>query len=92
MSKANSRRAFPGANLAPPADMQYLPGGKAPREVPAGKVLVHNHVTLNMTPDRPIGRDGFRAWYSTAPADKMLEPCDCGWQPKLGIHYRVRQD
>jgi hypothetical protein len=22
--------------------------------------------------------------------DEHLEPCDCGWNPELGTHYRVK--
>jgi hypothetical protein len=68
----------------------YLPAGAVPKQIPAGKVLVHNHVTAGITPDRPIGARGFRAWYATAPAAADLEPCSCGWRPGLGTHYRVR--
>jgi hypothetical protein len=70
--KAKSRRAKPGANWAPVAGMHYLPGGRAPREIPAGKVLVHNHITASMTPTKLIGHDGFRAWYLTAHQIKCL--------------------
>jgi hypothetical protein len=25
-----------------------------------------------------------------SPEDEHLEPCDCGWTPELGTHYRVK--
>jgi hypothetical protein len=51
---------------------------------PEGRCIVHNHVR----PAHPIGMNGFRAW--TQDSDPVrLEPCDCGWAPKLPEHYRV---
>jgi len=37
---------------------------------------------------RPLGSHGFRAWLQAQ--DEHLEPCDCGWTPELGTHYRVK--
>jgi hypothetical protein len=68
----------------------YLPEGAAPSSIPAGKVLVHNHVVAGIKPDRRVGTYGFRAWWADKPAGKDLECCDCGWKPDLGTHYRVR--
>lgn len=60
---------------------QYL--SRIPSEVPAGRVLVHNHVT----PTQRLGSRGFRAWLQK-PDAKRLEVCRCGWAPGLK-HYRV---
>jgi len=55
-----------------------------PRELSAGRVLVHNGV-------RPVarrcGRRGSRFW--TQIESSNLERCDCGWAPELAEHYRV---
>ena len=67
-----------------------------PSEVPAGEVLVHNHVKpptdgevakAAEDGEGPLGIRGFRAW-TQAPSDK-LERCDCVWAPEAGPHYRV---
>jgi hypothetical protein len=52
-----------------------------PETVPAGKVLVHNQGWA--------GTRGFRAWLASATERGRHGPCDCGWAPKLGTHYRV---
>ena len=57
---------------------------RLPDAVPAGKVLVHNHVR----PQGRLGMNGFRAWLSPA-GTARLEVCDCGWAPKLGQHFRT---
>jgi hypothetical protein len=62
----------------------YLAGNIGRVTVPAGKVVVHNHVQ----PARVLGTRGFRAWLS-APDDPDIERCDCEWAPELGEHYRV---
>jgi hypothetical protein len=72
--------------------MRYI--SAKPRQVPAGRIIVHNHVKpdVNSKPDGP----GFRAW--TLPRIELtggsgewvghLEVCKCGW---AGLpHYRVR--
>jgi hypothetical protein len=46
---------------------------------PPGHILAHN---------RPDSR-GFRAWWATPGAEFV--PCDCGWRPDLGKHYRVQR-
>jgi hypothetical protein len=56
---------------------------KIPTEVPAGQVVVHNHVQ----PTRRLGSRGFRAWL--APPNDQLVVCGCAWAPELGEHYRV---
>jgi hypothetical protein len=56
-----------------------------PEAVPAGKVLVHNHVR----PTVRLGFAGFRAWLDDP--DDGYEVCTCGWAPHL-VHYRVRCD
>jgi hypothetical protein len=49
-------------------------------ELPAGHVLVHNHVR----PTRRLGYRGFRAW--TEPRNPRHVPCDCGWALETGEH------
>jgi hypothetical protein len=54
------------------------------RKVPAGRVLVHNHIAH--TKDMPIGLHGFRCW--TQKPESKLVRCKCGW---AGIeHYHVK--
>jgi hypothetical protein len=53
--------------------------------VPDGMVLVHNHVR----PARRQGERGFRFWLQVASG--RLEPCECGWAPEAGGHYRMRR-
>ena len=67
-------------------EQHRLPGElrRIPDTVPAGQVVVHNHVT----PTRHPGSRGFRAWLA-APDPDRLEACDCGWAPELGQHFRI---
>ncbi len=59
--------------------MTYLSG--VPRQVPEGRIVVHNQV--------PLDFHGFRAW--TEPTGKpMRVACRCGWAPHLAEHYRVK--
>ena len=60
---------------------EYL--SRLPAAVPAGKVLVHNHIV----PTRNLGMRGFRVWLSEP--DPELVVCKCSWAPELGVHYRV---
>ena len=63
-------------------DLTYL--STVPRQVPEGRIVVHNHVR----PAKQLGDRGFRAW--TEAADTPLRvPCPCGWAPHLAKHYRV---
>jgi hypothetical protein len=56
-----------------------------PHRIPAGCVLVHNHVQHKV--DTWCGERGFRAW--TQKLSDRLQPCRCGWS---GLpHYRVRR-
>jgi hypothetical protein len=55
---------------------------RIPRRIPAGHVLVHNHIWP------PIWESGFRAWL--VPPDPELIVCDCGWAPRLKQHFRNR--
>jgi hypothetical protein len=64
------------------AGMTYLQ--RLPEAIPEGQFLVHNSVR----PTHPLGSHGFRAWLQAQ--DEHLEPCDCGWTPELGTHYRVK--
>ena len=56
---------------------------RIPGNVPADKIVVHNHVR----PTRQLGMRGFRAWLDE-PSPKY-ETCSCGWAPEIGTHYRV---
>ena len=55
-------------------------------DISAGRIVVHN----NVRPSRRLGKRGFRAWLDEPGPDK--EPCDCGWAPQIGRHYRVRRE
>jgi len=68
------------------SDVEYLLTLPKPGEIPAGRVVVHNHVR----PTRKLGSRGFRAFLAAAD-DPLLESCDCGWAAELGDHYRVRR-
>ena len=65
--------------------IEYLSKIPAKDAIPPGRVVVHNHV---VPPVRRLGTRGFRAW--TEPLREGLMPCECGWAPELGAHYRVR--
>jgi hypothetical protein len=57
-----------------------------PAVVPAGKVLVHNHVA----PTSRNGAHGFRYWLADPnPTEYQVEVCPCKWAPELSEHYRV---
>jgi hypothetical protein len=65
---------------------------KLPSVIPAGMVLVHNHVRPVGFPDIPLGFNGFRAWLqSNSIDDPPLEVCNCGWAPELRQHFRVNR-
>jgi len=68
--------------IAQSKGMTYLQ--RLPEAIPEGQFLVHNSVR----PTHPLGSQGFRAWLQAQ--DEHLEPCDCGWTPELGTHYRVK--
>jgi hypothetical protein len=57
---------------------------KLPKRVPAGRVLIHNHVK----PTRRLGSRGFRAWLA-AEDTPGIEACDCGWCPEFERHFRA---
>lgn len=60
---------------------------RIPRAVPAGMVLVHNHVRPD-GPDHLPNVNGFRAWLATP--EPQYVPCSCGWAADMpGGHYRV---
>ena len=69
-------------DIAQSKGMTYLQ--RLPEAIPEGQFLVHN----SEPPMRPLGSHGFRAWLQAQ--DEHLEPCDCGWTPELGAHYRVK--
>ena len=56
-----------------------------PKAVPAGRLLVHNHVQ----PTRRIGSRGFRIWLALPDTPPTLQRCTCRWAPELGPHFRV---
>ena len=68
--------------IAQSKGMAYLQ--RLPEAIPEGQFLVHN----SARPTHPLGSHGFRAWLQVQ--DEHLEPCDCGWTPELGTHYRVK--
>jgi len=76
--------------LARTSGIEYL--DKIPAHsaaIPPGRIVVHNHV---VPPVRRLGVRGFRAWLAPlndAGAVRRVEPCDCGWAPELGPHYRM---
>ncbi len=81
--RSRATRAF-AAHLAKwkgAKGMEYL--NTIPKAVPAGRVLVHNHIR----PTRQINLNGFRIWLAKPKTD--YEPCPCGWAPELAKHYRV---
>lgn len=66
--------------------MRYWNSASVPKRVPAGRVIVHNHVRRHK--DQPHGAMGFRVWTEDAPAQRDLVKCKCKWS---GLpHYRVR--
>lgn len=67
------------------ADAHYLSTMPTPEDI-AGRRLVHNFVR----PTRRLGARGFRVWL-TSTTDPTVTPCDCGWAPHLGAHYRVTE-
>lgn len=69
-----------------------------PAGVPAGRIVVHNHVRPDLDPNRradgvesmadvTLGMNGFRAWLA-APGHRYVR-CSCPWAPELPEHYRV---
>jgi hypothetical protein len=54
-------------------------------ELPPGKVAVHNCV-LWSGPGTKLGLRGFRAWLDDLTEECI--PCECGWAPRLTVHYR----
>ncbi len=65
---------------------RYVRIGTIPKTVPAGLMLVHNHIQHDA--DTPAGLNGFRAWLSTP--EPQYVACDCGWAADVpGGHYRV---
>jgi hypothetical protein len=75
--------AFLRANVV---TIHYLATLPKPGEIPTGKVLVHNHVK---PASRRMGNRGSRSWLQAPDASPTVEPCDCGFAPELGQHYRV---
>jgi hypothetical protein len=50
-----------------------------------GLVLVHNQLSSST----PAHEKTFGAWWAKPAAEIM--PCNCGWRPDLGDHYRVHR-
>lgn len=67
----------------PAAGVEYLRTIPTRDAIPAGRVVVHNHVN----PTRRLGSRGFRAWLQR-PNDRLVL-CECGWAPELGAHYLI---
>jgi hypothetical protein len=55
---------------------RYVRVFTVPRSIPAGRVLMHNHV--QHTIDMPCGLNGFRAWTANKPLPGFKR-CRCGW-------------
>lgn len=69
-------------------NMRYL--SNVPTTVPAGRIVVHNHVRPPGYPEIRLGFQGFRAWTEPAETPKRVR-CECGWAPHLDEHYRVEK-
>jgi hypothetical protein len=57
------------------------------KQIPPGKILVHNRVS----PAKFHGLRGSRWWWATATTEGDIdyEPCDCGWADHLPQHFKV---
>jgi hypothetical protein len=71
------------------AHVAYLTGIPS-KPIPAGQVVVHNHVRPVGFPDVKSGQDGFRFWRQDLEPERLVV-CDCGWAPQLEHHYRVKR-
>jgi len=68
-----------------PRRMIYVGAVPEPGVLPAGWVLVHNHVR----PQPALGMNGFRAWIEPWDESRLVA-CDCGWgATSMLAHYRV---
>ena len=65
--------------------VEYLKRIPSVVDIPAGMVVVHNHVR----PTRQLSMRGFRAWVQVHD-DELLEMCPCTWAHELPVHYRIR--
>jgi hypothetical protein len=83
MPRRLTRRQKANLAFARSTGKEYL--FSMPKAVPAGHLLVHNHVR----PSRRIGLNGFRIWLATQVDAPPLVLCDCDWAPELGPHFRV---
>jgi hypothetical protein len=74
MSKQRKQQTY-----VPPDGKKYAAmGQRAPREVPKGEVLAHNHIMHTLR--TPNGIRGFRWWtWPKAKVPANFKPCDCGW-------------
>jgi hypothetical protein len=54
-----------------------------PPRVAPGWYLVHG----KGRPADPLDLFGTRVWLQERVTPALIE-CDCGWQPRLGVHYR----
>ena len=67
--------------------LDYVSKLPKPEEIPRGEILVHNEV---YPVPRYIGFSGSR-FYLANRGDAKDEPCDCGFAPELGTHYRNKK-
>jgi hypothetical protein len=69
------------------SDLDYLDhhSGLTLDEIPKGKVVCHNPV---YPVSRIVGLRGSRAFFIDAQKLSSSVPCDCGWAPEIGTHYR----
>ena len=74
-------------DIAQSKGMTYLQ--RLPEAIPEGQFLVHNSDWAMCFQDCcSVNFSLGRAWLQAR--DEHLEPCDCGWTPELGMHYRVK--
>lgn len=92
-------RARRTASTSAKSTQRYIPMFTLPRVIPAGRIVVHNHVRPVGFPDVPLGWMGFRAWTDvpTGQIARHGEPyrvivCRCDWAPHLPEHYRIDFD
>jgi hypothetical protein len=96
----DKRKPEPAQEWVKRAQVRYLSG--VPKQVPAGRVVVHNWVRARWLPGdflfdpeqpepqwRKLSEQGFRAW-TQLPDDDQLVVCGCGWASHLSEHYQVK--
>ena len=64
--------------------MEHLPRIARADAIPAGSIVVDDRVPST------DGRAPFQTWLASA-GDPLCTPCECGWAPQLGQHFRLGQ-